>query len=94
MKLSCKDICFMVSESHDRKLTLRERISVKTHLLMCNACKRMARQLELLRAASQRYGSADKEGTSRPERQTLSKEASARILSRLRDNTNDHANDD
>ncbi len=79
MKLSCKDVCFMVSESHDRKLSLRERISVKTHLLMCNACKCMVRQLEALRAASQ-------------QRQTLSKEARTRILARLRDRADNHHN--
>jgi len=74
MKLSCKDVCFMVSESLDRKLSLHERVSVKIHLLMCRACQRMARQMELLRTASRRLASEE----------TLPKEASDRILKQLR----------
>ncbi len=93
MKLSCKDVCFVVSESLDRKLSLRERLSVKIHLLMCSACQRMARQMELLRATSRRYGSV-KEAESHSETQTLSKEASDRILERLRHAGHDHANHD
>ncbi|VAW77291.1 hypothetical protein MNBD_GAMMA13-888, partial [hydrothermal vent metagenome] len=56
MKLSCKDVCFMVSESLDRKLSWRERLSIKVHLLMCTACRQMARQMQLLRSASRRRG--------------------------------------
>ena len=91
MKLSCKDVCFVVSESLDRKLSLRERLSVKIHLLMCKACQRMAQQMELLRAASRRYGSIE-ESDSRSEQETLSKEASARILERLRHAEHDLVN--
>ena len=52
--LSCKDVSHAVSESLDVKLPWRERLGVKTHLLMCKACQRMARQLELLRSAARR----------------------------------------
>jgi predicted anti-sigma-YlaC factor YlaD len=79
---SCKDVSFMVSESLDRKLSWHERLGLKTHLLMCKACRRMARQMELLRAASQRLGSFEG-GESRPQQETLSTEASARILEQL-----------
>jgi predicted anti-sigma-YlaC factor YlaD len=92
MKLSCKDVCLVVSESLDRELSLRERLSVKIHLLMCKACQRMARQMELLRTASRRLGSVE-DGESRPKQEkTLSKEASDRILERLRHTGHDHAN--
>ncbi len=80
---SCKDVSFVVSESLDRKLSWRERLSLKTHLLMCKACQRMARQMELLRAASHHIGSVEG-GESRPKQETLSSEASARILEQLR----------
>ena len=55
--LSCKDVCYIVSESLDGKLPLHKRLSVRFHLLMCKACQRMVRQMELLRAAARRYES-------------------------------------
>ena len=88
--LSCKDVCYIVSESLDEKLPLHKRLSVSFHLLMCKACQRMVRQMELLRAASHRYESG-KDKKSLPEQETLSKEASARILTRLRQAENDPA---
>ncbi|VAW78425.1 hypothetical protein MNBD_GAMMA13-237, partial [hydrothermal vent metagenome] len=47
--------------SLDRKLSWRERLSIKVHLLMCTACRQMARQMQLLRSASRRRGSEERE---------------------------------
>ena len=80
--LSCKDVCYIVSESLDEKLPLHKRLSVRLHLLMCKACQRMVRQMELLRAAAHRYESG-KDKKSLPDQETLSKEANAHILVRL-----------
>ena len=88
--LSCKEVCYIVSESLDGKLPWRERLRVRFHLLMCKACQRMVRQMELLRAAARRYESTGEE-TTHPQQKTLSKEASARILARLRQAENDSA---
>jgi hypothetical protein len=88
--LSCKEVCYIVSESQDGQLPWRERLSVRTHLLMCKACQRMVLQMEFLRTAARRYGSAGEEAL-HPEQETLSKEASARILTRLRQAENDPA---
>ena len=89
--LSCKDVCYIVSESLDGKLPLHERLGVRFHLLMCKACQRMVRQMELLRAAARRYkSSGDKKSST--DQGTLSKEASARILARLRQAEN-HSTD-
>ena len=81
---SCKDVSFLVSESLDRTLSIRERLGLKTHLLMCKACQRMARQMELISAASHRIASEER----------LSKEASERILDGVRKAQRDHAHDD
>ena len=51
----------------------------------------MVRQMELLRAAARRYESTG-EVAMHPQQETLSKEASARILARLRQAENDSAN--
>ncbi len=80
MKLSCKDVCFMVSESLDRTLSLRERVSVKIHLLMCKACRQMARQMTLLRNVSRQL----------EPKKNLSKEAGERILKQLRQTGQHH----
>lgn len=45
----CKDISRLVSESMDRRLSWRQRLGVRLHLLMCRYCSRYRQQLELLR---------------------------------------------
>lgn len=86
--LSCKEVCHVVSESLDRKLSWRERLRVKTHLLMCAACQQMARQMELLRMAARCYELSEEDKLP-TDQVTLSKEASDRILARLRQAKND-----
>jgi SLT domain-containing protein len=91
--LSCKEVCYIVSESLDAKLPWHKRLKVRIHLLMCKACRRMVRQMELLRAAARRYGSNGHDA-SNLEQEKLSHEASARILKRLHqteDDPTDHA---
>ena len=88
--LCCKDVCYVVSESLDGKLPWRKRLSVRIHLLMCKACQRMVQQMELLRTAARRYESAVEKAI-RPDLETLSKEASTRILARLPQAKNDPA---
>jgi len=46
--LTCKDVSFKISKSLDIKLSLSERIMVKTHLLMCKSCRRFSSQMQLL----------------------------------------------
>lgn len=49
--LNCKQASELVSQSLDRPLILKERWSVRFHLLICAACKRFAHQLMLMQAA-------------------------------------------
>ena len=84
MNLSCKEVSFKISESLDRDLTLRERLAVKIHLIMCKACQQMAQQMKLLRSTALRYGSA----TDTHNQENLSEEARQRILKTL--NTEKH----
>jgi len=49
--LSCKEATKLISESLDRPLSLRQRISVAMHVLMCRFCARYRRQLQLMRLA-------------------------------------------
>jgi hypothetical protein len=51
---TCKEASQLVSQACDRRLTLRERIGLRLHLLICDACARFARQIRFLRTVTQR----------------------------------------
>lgn len=48
---TCRDTTRLVSDSMDRRLSLRWRVEMKLHLLICVWCERYARQLIFLRDA-------------------------------------------
>lgn len=48
--LTCKQASQLVSISLDRPLSWSERLQLKLHLLLCNACRRFNQQLQMLRA--------------------------------------------
>lgn len=54
--LSCREASRLQSDSLDRPLRLRERLALLLHLLLCRACTRAQRQLELLRTAMSELG--------------------------------------
>lgn len=43
--LNCKDLTHLVSESFERKLSIRERLNLWLHISMCGTCRRF-RQLQ------------------------------------------------
>ena len=49
--LTCKQASRLVSEAQERRLSLRERMSLRWHLWMCANCRRFERQLLGLRKA-------------------------------------------
>jgi predicted anti-sigma-YlaC factor YlaD len=53
--LNCKEASRLVSESLDRSLDLRERLSLKMHLMMCSGCTQFNRQMAHLRAITRSY---------------------------------------
>jgi hypothetical protein len=52
---TCKDISGLLSESMDRRLTWRERLAMRIHLLMCRSCSRFQQQVHFLRKAAGHY---------------------------------------
>jgi hypothetical protein len=48
---TCEQVLPVLSQSLERKLTLRERVTLKLHFLICVYCVRYLRQLRLMRAA-------------------------------------------
>lgn len=43
--LRCRDVATLASEYVDRDLRWRQRLAVRMHLMMCDACSRYVRQL-------------------------------------------------
>lgn len=52
--LSCERAAALASQSMDRPLTPRERLSLYAHLGMCHLCRRFRRQIQFLRLAGAR----------------------------------------
>lgn len=46
--INCKEASRLSSESQDRSLTLRERVSLRLHLIGCKLCSRYTHQLKFL----------------------------------------------
>jgi hypothetical protein len=81
---SCKEVSRLVSESMDRELPFRQRLSMRLHLLMCSLCSRFRRQIRFLREAAHAFGKGE-EGE-QPANVQLSPEARARIKQVLEHN--------
>jgi hypothetical protein len=58
MILSCKEAASLVSQSLDKALTLRQRLALGLHLLMCRFCSRYQRQTLFIRSAMRRIDSS------------------------------------
>ncbi|MDH5572955.1 MAG: zf-HC2 domain-containing protein [Gammaproteobacteria bacterium] len=46
--MNCKQATQLMSQSQDRPLSRRERISIRLHLLICSGCKNYNKQLTLI----------------------------------------------
>jgi hypothetical protein len=79
--LTCKDASQLMSQSIDRRLGLIERVSLKFHLLICNSCNVVDKQLEFLHKMCKRIAKqpADIDSTEIG----LTNEARERILKEL-----------
>jgi predicted anti-sigma-YlaC factor YlaD len=75
---TCKDISKLVSESFDRKLSLRERMAMRIHLMMCSLCRTYQRQILQLRTILKAAAKPDA-----PVEHSLPEEARERIKQAL-----------
>ena len=55
--LTCKEVSRLLSQGEERRLTFLERVKLRLHLSVCDACSRFAGQLAFMRRAMQRYKS-------------------------------------
>lgn len=52
--LDCKHASRLISQSMDRRLSFAERMGLRFHLLLCDACSNFFRQVGLLRSTVRR----------------------------------------
>ncbi|PLX75689.1 MAG: hypothetical protein C0607_07090 [Azoarcus sp.] len=57
--LTCKEATRLSSEALDRGLSLRERLSLRMHIMMCKGCTNFEEQMRQLRTMTRRYASGD-----------------------------------
>lgn len=53
--LNCKEITQLCSEEMERRLSMRERMSLHAHLMICTGCSNFRKQMSALRGVSQLY---------------------------------------
>jgi hypothetical protein len=76
----CRQITRTVSRGYEQPLGIAMRIRLRLHLLICTACERYARQLELLHRAASLSGERPAEN---PSHAHLSAESKDRLKARL-----------
>ena len=53
--ISCKDASRLVSQEQDARMSFWQRVTLRLHLSVCDACTRFERQIRFLRAAMRKY---------------------------------------
>lgn len=65
--LNCVEATRLMSESQERKLTMRERMGLQMHTMMCEGCRNFGKQMKILRIVSHAYAKqSDVNSTSDP----------------------------
>jgi hypothetical protein len=77
---SCKEVFRLISDSMEQPLSLRKRISLRLHFLICKWCSRYLKQLHFIRNILRR--NPEKVGETAPG--ALSQETKERIKKALR----------
>jgi len=55
IRISCKDASRLISQLQDGVIPLAQRLRVRLHLMLCDACTRFEQQVRFLRAALRSY---------------------------------------
>lgn len=57
--MNCKQATRLLSDAQERELTLKERVAVKLHVMMCSACRNFGSQMGTLRGLARNYAKGD-----------------------------------
>ena len=60
--LNCREVTELCSEELDRALGLRERMALRTHLMMCTGCTQFRAQMATMRRLMQAYARGEAAG--------------------------------
>ncbi len=52
---TCEEVTRLKSESMDSKLSLRQKFSIKFHVIFCQWCRKYGKQLDMIRQAAQKF---------------------------------------
>jgi Putative zinc-finger len=59
IRLSCKEASRLISQGMDRRLSVTERIALRLHVGICDACTRFTAQVDFLRRALRAFPGPD-----------------------------------
>jgi len=59
--LNCHEVTQLLSESQERSLSLKERLPLKMHLMMCSGCRNFGQQMHTLRQVTHAYVKGENE---------------------------------
>lgn len=66
MMLNCREATRLLSDAQERRISTKDRVALKFHLMMCSGCRNFAHQMDTLRDISHHYAK-DPENTNPPE---------------------------
>ncbi len=75
--LTCKEASYLASKKLDKKLTWRESLNFRLHVLMCDLCRRYAMEIKKLHGVMQKAGKSSL--SMLPESVKLSQQSRERI---------------
>jgi hypothetical protein len=78
--LSCKETAELASQSLDTKLTLRQKMGLRLHLMMCKSCCNFTKRLKFFHSS---MGSQEQNETLNQCEESLSSAARERIRQKL-----------
>ena len=58
-KLTCKDVARILSDGLDEEMTAAERARLRVHMVICEACRNVEQQFDLLRRLVRTSGPSD-----------------------------------
>lgn len=66
--LNCHDATRLMSEAQERELGLKERVSLKMHVMMCSGCRNFGQQMHTLRQTMRAYANGEDERTDKSDK--------------------------
>ncbi|MFA7556083.1 MAG: zf-HC2 domain-containing protein [Spongiibacteraceae bacterium] len=53
--INCQQVTRLFSDAQERPLSLKERTSLKVHIMMCSGCRNFGKQMNILRQLTHEY---------------------------------------